>query len=100
MRSVHRIIRGRLMKKQPDLEGILEKSMMELQAKTLAQMNGWGIHKPGHWGVDLSSRLLVFSFNDGKMADCRIQVIGTFSTITNTWLWSWANPQPRIGDCA
>jgi hypothetical protein len=84
-----------------NFDEFLHDCLHELQAKTQVQMNTWGIHKPGRWDIDSSTGLLTFRFKDGVRADCKIQIIGTFSTITNTWLWSWGNasiPTPMHRD--
>ncbi|WP_208603434.1 DUF6882 domain-containing protein [Marinobacter gudaonensis] len=49
-----------------------------------------GEHERFDWDQDTSS--LVFS-NDGVPAVvAKVQFVGSISTRSNTWLWSWANP--------
>jgi hypothetical protein len=49
-----------------------------------------GKHKRWDWDQDAGE--LVFS-NDGVPAViASIEFVGSISTISNTWLWSWANP--------
>ena len=51
----------------------------------------YSISKHKRWDYDQATGLLTFS-NDGipaVIAD--IEMIGSFSTKSNTWLWSWAN---------
>lgn len=89
------------MNPKTNFDEYLHECLHELQDKTRAQMNSWGIHKAGHWDIDTSTGLLTFHFKDGMVADCKIQVIGTFSAITYTWLWSWGNasiPKPMHRD--
>jgi hypothetical protein len=48
-----------------------------------------GEHKRFDWDQDMGS--LVFS-NDGVVAViAKVQFVGSISTKSNTWLWSWAN---------
>ena len=49
-----------------------------------------GNHERFDW--DQETRSLVFS-NDGVPAViAKIQFVGSVSTVSDTWLWSWANP--------
>jgi hypothetical protein len=43
-----------------------------------------------HWDQDTGS--LVFSSGGTARVVAAIQFVGTISTRSNTWLWSWANP--------
>ncbi|EKE77799.1 DUF6882 domain-containing protein [Gallaecimonas xiamenensis] len=52
-----------------------------------------GEHKRFDWDQDTGS--LVFS-NDGVVAViAKVQFVGSVSTTSNTWLWSWANSTVR-----
>jgi hypothetical protein len=54
-----------------------------------------GEHKRYDWDQDRAQ--LVFS-NDGKAAViCDVVFVGSLSTKTNTWLWSWANRSIQEG---
>ena len=48
---------------------------------------------------DQDTRQLVFSSNGqpGVIAD--IQFVGSISTVSNTWLWAWANPTVDAALC-
>jgi hypothetical protein len=50
----------------------------------------WGLAAAERWKVDLQSGLLRFRFAD-HVLEGPAQVLGTYSEITHTWLWGWAN---------
>jgi hypothetical protein len=45
------------------------------------------------WDYDQVTGELVFSSAGVPQLVADFQVVGSISTISNTWLWSWANPQ-------
>ena len=56
----------------------------------------YGFRHHDCWEYDLGSGELVLSDHATPKLVTRFQVVGTISTVTNTWLWSWANPSiPR-----
>lgn len=50
------------------------------------------IHGSGRWDFDMRSGTLKFA----NSYTFKIQLVGTESTISNTWLWSWANAGSEI----
>lgn len=75
---------------QPPM-GVTEKTLIE-------QFCGIALHKQidfyevigsRNWNADLD--IGEISFGDGL--DFPIQSLGTFSHVSQTWLWAWANPQ-------
>lgn len=50
------------------------------------QLDAWPRYD---WGQESAS--LVFSDQSGPRVRASIQFVGSISTRTNTWLWSWAN---------
>lgn len=78
--------------KVSEFEALLDASMEELRLKTAAHQQGWGFGKAARWDVDQSQGNLVFTFNDGMIATCAAQIIGSFDAGTSEWLWAWANP--------
>ncbi|AZR39519.1 DUF6882 domain-containing protein [Marinobacter salarius] len=49
-----------------------------------------GEHERFDWDQETSS--LVFSNEGVPAVVAQVQFVGSISTISNTWLWSWANP--------
>jgi hypothetical protein len=42
--------------------------------------------------LDLSQGDLLFTFNNGVVATCPAQIVGSLDSESGTWLWGWANP--------
>ncbi|EPI4820816.1 DUF6882 domain-containing protein [Vibrio alginolyticus] len=63
-------------------------ALTEKQSKLMSEFK-LGEHERFDW--DQESGTLIFS-NDGKVAViAKVQFVGSISTTSNTWLWSWAN---------
>lgn len=52
----------------------------------------WGLGTFDRWDIDQQVGDLVFSNDDGTTATAPAQIIGSFSTNDNSWLWAWDNP--------
>lgn len=76
----------------PEFKKLLEQSMEELRLKTMAHQKGWGFGKAARWSLDMSRGELIFTFDEGVMATCPAQIVGSFDGAEGTWLWAWANP--------
>lgn len=72
-------------------QDLLDASVEELQLKTEAH-KAWGLGAFDRWDIDQKAGDLVFSNADGTKAIAPAQIIGSFSTNDNTWLWAWDNP--------
>src|SRR5262245_16574744 len=71
-----------------DFETLMEQCMAELQAKTTAHQEAWGLGSFDQWAMDQDTGLITFT-SDEIIAIAPAQIIGTFSTKTETWLWGW-----------
>ena len=79
--------------KLPSDFSILQKtSIEELKLKTRAHEEAWGLNEISRWDLDQDTGELVFSFADRKRAVAPAQIIGTYNSEDQTWLWAWANP--------
>ena len=67
-------------------------SFEELKLKTEAHRRGWGIDQVRQWNLSQDTGELIFSLDGGITASTPAQIIGTFNTEDNTWLWAWDNP--------
>ena len=76
----------------PEFNALLDKSMAELRAKTTGHQVGWGFGKAASWSLDLSKGDLLFTFNEGVVATCPAQIVGSLESSDSSWLWAWANP--------
>jgi hypothetical protein len=74
-----------------DFQKLLDSSMEELRIKTEAH-KAWGLGTFERWDLDQEDGSLVFSNAEGATAVAPAQIIGSFSTRDNTWLWAWDNP--------
>jgi hypothetical protein len=87
-----------------DFAGFLDECFEEL--RTIQEANGekWGIDDCERWDVTQESGLLVFTNtrNGYRKLTGKVQIIGSFDTADDTWLWAWANPsvQPAIQEDA
>ncbi len=75
-----------------EFKELLKKSMEELQIKTAGHQAGWRLGTSKRWDLSLAQGDLIFTFEDGVIATCPAQVIGSFAPAESTWLWAWANP--------
>ncbi|MCA9101968.1 MAG: hypothetical protein KDA63_12485 [Planctomycetales bacterium] len=69
----------------------IDRAMSELQAKTSA-LDAVVHLSEAEWSVDQDEGTIVFTQSDGSQAIAPVQIIGTYDTGTNTWLWAWDNP--------
>lgn len=74
-----------------DFETLLASSVEELRLKTEAH-TVWGLGTFDRWDIDQDVGNLVFSNEDGTRVVAKAQIIGSFSTGDNSWLWAWDNP--------
>ena len=86
-------LEGELTELRAELQALNSKvkEVAELQAKNEANKS-WGLGSFDRWDVDQEVGDLVFSKDDGTMVTAPAQIIGSFSTNDNTWLWAWDNP--------
>lgn len=75
-----------------DPDTIVERSLEELRLKTEAHTRAWGLGTAARWHADLEAGTLSFTWGDGTIASGAVQVIGTYSTTSGTWLWGWDHP--------
>ena len=76
----------------PEFRALLNASMEELRLKTTGHQHGWKFGQADRWDLDQARGDLIFTFGDGVIATCPAQIIGSFDSASNTWLWAWANP--------
>src|SRR5205814_580991 len=74
---------------------VVEKHVFRVLANQYRLMEFLGQH---NWQFNMQAGRLTFtSQEDGRVqATCPIQVFGTTSSHSNTWLWSWANEESGI----
>ncbi|MBC7815313.1 MAG: hypothetical protein IAG10_00270 [Planctomycetaceae bacterium] len=84
---------GKQKPKEPaEYQSLLEQSMEELRLKTAAHDGLWHLSDAKNWSVDQDVGQIVFSLPKGMKAICDVQIIGTYNTDDETWLWGWDHP--------
>ncbi|MBI3546704.1 MAG: hypothetical protein HY081_08975 [Gammaproteobacteria bacterium] len=63
----------------------------ELCAKQDALETLFSLSKHKRWDYDQSTGLLTFSNNGIPAVIADVEFIGSYSTVSETWLWSWSN---------
>ncbi len=75
-----------------DPNATLARSMEELQLKQQANATMLAINDKAGWDVDLNQGTIRFTMPDDIVAVAPVQVVGTFDTNDNSWLWGWDHP--------
>jgi hypothetical protein len=74
----------------PDLIQLIVESSVELTAKNATATETWGIGTADRWSADLLAGSITFHFPDHSITG-PVEVLGTWSSESGTWLWAWAN---------
>lgn len=64
----------------------------EIKLRTQAAIDMWGLDTAS-WSLDLDSGTITFT-NDEKdiVITAPVQIVGTYNTEDNSWLWGWDHP--------
>ena len=73
-----------------EYRALLDRSMEELRLKTAAHDAAWKLGS-ADWAVDQDTGLITFTVKK-VTATAPAQIIGTFNTLDDTWLWGWDHP--------
>lgn len=77
---------------EPDLT--FNRANAELQMKQEACAEAFWLVKADRWDVDLKTGFIRFTWRD-RIATAPVQVIGTFNSKDDTWLWGWDHPSVK-----
>jgi hypothetical protein len=70
----------------------IERARNEMQLRTEAAIGLWGMDSAA-WAADLETGIITFTNAEkGWVITAPVQVIGTFNTDDDTWLWGWDHP--------
>jgi hypothetical protein len=72
-------------------ESFLDARCASLQAKQDAMNGRLNLNAYPRWDYQQENGELVFSGGAGPDLVAQVEFVGTLSTASNTWLWSWAN---------
>jgi hypothetical protein len=70
---------------------LIDKAVAHMQALTESHDNLWQIGE-ADWEVDLDTGIITFDSPNGLRATAPVQIIGTYNTGDETWLWGWDHP--------
>ena len=80
----------------PDLIQLMVESSVELTSKNATATETWGIGIADRWSADLAVGSITFHFSDHSISG-PVEVLGTWSSESGTWLWAWANESLPAG---
>ena len=64
----------------------------EIQLRTQIAIDTWGLDT-AEWSADLNTGTITFVNDEKKlMVTAPVQIVGTYNTEDNTWLWGWDHP--------
>jgi len=81
-----------IFKKKFDFNAYIDASMEGLKLVTDAHRSTWNLGQESNWSVDQEQGKIVFTFSDGTVAEAPVQIIGTFNSRDNTFMWGWDHP--------
>ncbi len=77
---------------EDEYRAFVQKSYEYLQEQQDVCKMDWGIDSFAEWDMDQRTGELVFRNSTGPKVICQVQIAGTYSRGSRTWLWSWGNP--------
>lgn len=63
----------------------------ELRLKTEAHDGVWRLSE-ADWELDQDAGTIVFTTPNGIVATCPVQIIGTYDSLAESWMWGWDHP--------
>lgn len=87
-------------KRTSEFEVLSKKAYKYLNEQMKIVEETYGIHGYENWHYDQETGILTFSNSESqdKIVEIHYEEVGSISKISQTWLWSWANPnlEPKI----
>ena len=75
---------------EPEL--FIEQALEGLRLQTAAHTQMWHFGEEANWAADQNSGKLKFTFDDGKIVEADMQIVGTYSLESETFMWGWDHP--------
>src|ERR1700687_4901279 len=77
---------------QEEFTSFVEDCREDLRKKIASSAEKWRLNKFARYNFDQEKGQI--EFLDGQSPDvvCDVQIIGTYSRDTHTWLWAWNSP--------
>ena len=79
-------------KKKFDIEAFIAGSVEGMHLVTETHRKVWRLGQEKSWSVDEKMGKIIFSFADGVAASAPVQIVGTFHTTENSFMWGWGHP--------
>ncbi len=76
---------------EQDIENYFEKARNNLGILTEAHHNTWGLGDAERWDVDQEKGIITWTFDDGVVVTAPCQIVGTYNTEDQNYLWAWKN---------
>ncbi|WP_137919720.1 DUF6882 domain-containing protein [Hydrogenophaga sp. 2FB] len=70
----------------------LSTALIWLKNQTIKHSEAWGLGNESNWNLDMNEGWLRWTFADGRVVQAAVQVIGTYNTKNNSFLWGWDHP--------
>ncbi|WP_448570035.1 DUF6882 domain-containing protein [Thalassotalea ganghwensis] len=83
---------GLFKKDKFDIEGFIEGSMEALRMVTDAHTKTWNLGSEDTWNVDQDTGTIIFNFSDGSIASAPVQIVGSFNSQDQSFMWGWEHP--------
>lgn len=87
-------------KRTLEFEALSKKAYKYLNEHMKIVEETYEIHSYENWYYDQETGILIFSNSESqdKIVEIQYEEVGSISKISQTWLWSWANPnlEPKI----
>jgi hypothetical protein len=77
---------------EPEYDSFVQDCRTELRQKISTSVDKWKLDKFGRFDFDQTKGQLIFSEGPTSQLICEVQIVGTFSTESQTWLWAWGSP--------
>ena len=83
-----------------EFESLSKKAYEYLNEQQKIVEETFGIHSYENWFYDQETGILTFSNSEtkNKIVEIQYEEVGSISKVSETWLWSWANPhiEPKV----
>lgn len=73
------------------LHDLICSSFEYLKEKQDAFMSSYRVGEHARWDWYQETGKLIFSHDGEPVVECDIDFVGTFSNVSDTWMWAWAN---------
>ena len=70
----------------------IQQAVEGLRAQSSAHSATWHLGDEENWAADQENGRIKFTFSDGTIAEADMQIVGTYNTDDDTFLWGWDHP--------